>query len=219
MADYSIWPASDGPLVSFDDGIPLNVGTEFLVSTTAWVTHLRWWRGTIDVSPDNLRLYRVDSSSTGTVLAEVIAPAASGTGWQVSAITPVQIAAGIRYKTVVHVPGHYTATGGYWNGGPGAGGVVNGILTAPNTANANGGGQGTFKTGPPAFPDGSFNGGNYWADVVVTDVDPNDELPEPDPPDEVFTAGRIASGWAASGLNSGWTPGDTRTGWTAGELI
>jgi hypothetical protein len=173
VTDYSIWPATDGPFSSFDDGVALNVGTEFYVSTTAWVTHLRWWRGTTNVNADNLRLYRVDSSSAGTVLAEVTSPAASGTGWQSSAITPVQLTVGVRYKVVAHMPTHYVASGGYWTtGGPGESGVVQGILTAPNTGAADGGGQGTFKTGAVAYPDGSFNGGNYWVDIVLTDVDP-----------------------------------------------
>lgn len=174
MTDYSIWPATDGPLSSFDDGVALNVGTEFFVSTTAWVTHLRWWRGTTNVNADNLRLYRVDSASSGTMLAEVTSPAAAGTGWQVSTITPIQLTAGVRYKVVAHMPTHYVATGGYWaSGGPGDGGIVNGVLTAPDTANADGGGQGTFKTGAVAFPDGSFNGGNYWVDIILTNVDPS----------------------------------------------
>lgn len=173
MTDYSIWPATDGPFSSFDDGVALNVGTEFFVSTTAWVTHLRWWRGTTSVNADNLRLYRVDSSSSGTVLAEVTSPSASGTGWQSSAITPVQLTTGVRYKVVAHMPTQYVASGGYWTtGGPGESGIVQGILTAPNTGSADGGGQGTFKTGAVAYPDGSFNGGNYWVDIVLTDVDP-----------------------------------------------
>jgi len=174
VTDYSIWPATDGPLASFDDGVALNVGTEFFVSTTAWVTHLRWWRGTTNVNADNLRLYRVDSASSGTVLAEVLSPVASGTGWQSSSITPVELTAGVRYKVVAHMPTHYVATGGYWTtGGPGELGIVNGILTAPDTSAADGGGQGTFRTGAVAFPDGSFGGGNYWVDVLVTDVDPS----------------------------------------------
>ena len=87
MTNYSIWPATDGPLSSFDDGSAINVGTEFFVSTTAWVTHLRWFRGTTSVNADNLRLYRVDSPSSGTVLAEVTSPAASGVGWPTRSAT------------------------------------------------------------------------------------------------------------------------------------
>jgi len=173
MTTQRIWPATDGPNTSNDDGQAINVGTEFVVSTPAWVTALRWYRGTTSVNPDSLRLYQITSPSTGTMLAEVVSPVATGTGWHESPITPVAISAVTRYKSVAHMPNHYTATGGYWaGGGPGAGGIVNGFLTAPNTGNAEGGGQGTFRYGVVAFPDGTFNGGNYWVDVVVTDVDP-----------------------------------------------
>lgn len=174
MTIQRIWPATDGPNTSGSDGQAINVGTEFFVSTTAWVTALRWYRGTTSVNADNLRLYRVTSSSTGTMLAEVASPSAAGVGWQESSITPVQLTSGVRYKVVAHMPDHYTATGGYWTGGgPGGSGIVNGFLTAPDTGNADGGGQGTFLYGVVAFPGGSFNGGNYWVDVVVTDVDPS----------------------------------------------
>lgn len=174
MTIQRIWPATNGPNTSGSDGQAINVGTEFFVNVTAWVTGLRWYRGTTSVNADNLRLYQVTSSSTGTTLAEVVSPSAAGVGWQESVITPVVLTAGVRYKAVAHMPDHYTATGGYWTGGgPGSGGIVNGFLTAPDTTNADGGGQGTFSYGAVAFPGGSFNGGNYWVDVIVTDVDPS----------------------------------------------
>jgi hypothetical protein len=175
VTDYSIWPATDGPFSSSSDGQPINVGTEVyqLPGTPLWAVGVRWFRGTTNVNADNLRLYRVDSSSSGTVLAEVLSPAASGTGWQFSAITPVLLSSSNRYKAAAHLVDHYVATGGYWTaGGPGAGGITNGPLVAPDTGAADGGGQGTFKYGAVAFPDGSFNGGNYWVDIVLTDVDP-----------------------------------------------
>lgn len=173
MTVYSIWPATNGPDTSGDDGSSINVGTEFSVSGQAWVTGLRFYRGTTSVNPDSLRLYRVDSSSTGTLLGEITSPTPTGTGWQEFDLpSPVELTPAQAYKVVAHMPTHYTATGGYWSGGPGAGGLVNGILTAPDTSTAVGGGQGTFKYGVAAFPDGSFGGGNYWVDVLVTDVDP-----------------------------------------------
>lgn len=173
MTTQRIWPATNGPNTSGSDGQPINVGTEFFVNVPAWVIGLRWYRGTTSVNATNLRLYRVTSSSSGVVLAEVTSPVAVGVGWQESLVTPVGLTAGVRYKTVARMADHYTSTGGYWTvGGAGSAGIVNGFLTAPNTGNADGGGQGTFLYGVVAFPGGSFNGGNYWVDVVVTDVDP-----------------------------------------------
>lgn len=172
MTDYRVWPATNGPDTSGSDGTPINLGLEFYVTAQAWATHARVYRGTADVEPDNLRLYQVDSPSTGTMLAEITSPVFTGTGWQeVEFDTPVELTPLQAYKIVSHNPDHYTPTGGYWApGGPGEGGITNGILVTPDTSQV--AAQGTFAYGTPQFPTGTFGGGNYWVDVVVTDTDP-----------------------------------------------
>lgn len=172
MTDYRVWPATNGPDTSGSDGTPINLGLEFYVTAQAWCTHARVYRGTVDVEPDNLRLYQVDSPSTGTMLAEIVSPVFGGTGWQeVEFDTPVELTPLQAYKVVSHNPDHYTPTGGYWApGGPGEGGRTNGILVAPDTQQV--AAQDTFAYGTPQFPTGTFNGGNYWVDIVVTDTDP-----------------------------------------------
>lgn len=174
MTDYRVWPATNGPDTSGSDGTPINLGMEWYVTTAAWSTHARWYRGTANVQPDNVRLYRIDAPGVYTVVAEIASPTWSGTGWQEPAWpTPVPLTALQAYEVVVHYPDHYTATGGYWTAsGPGAGGITNGVLVAPDTVQASTGSQGAYGYGAPAFPTGTFNGGNYWVDVVVTDTDP-----------------------------------------------
>lgn len=172
MTDYSIFTA-DGPFTSSADD-PVNLGHQFSVDTQGWVIGLRYFRGAVNVNPDELRLWRADSSAAGTSLASVTPPAASTLGWQtVMLAVPVEITAGQIYKTVGHFPDHYVATSGFWTSGDGAAGIVNGILTGQNNDNSLGG-QGTFKYGAEnQYPDGTFNGGGYWVDVLVTDVDPS----------------------------------------------
>lgn len=174
MTTYRVWPATNGPDTSGSDGTPINLGLEWYVTTTAWSTHARWYRGTVNVQPDNIRLYRIDTPGVYTVVAEITSPTWTGTGWQEPAWpAPVALSPLQPYEVVVHYPDHYTATGGYWaTGGPGAGGITNGILVAPDTVQASTGSQGAYGYGSPAFPTGTFNGGNYWVDVVVTDTDP-----------------------------------------------
>lgn len=175
MTTYSIWPATNGPDTSNSDGQAINLGIEFYVTDPAWVTHLRFYRGSALVQPDNLRLYEVDSAAAGTMVAEVTAPTFSGTGWQEYEIDPVELTPDQRYRVVAHMPDDYTATGGYWaSGGPGDGGRTNGILVAPDDDAATGNDQGSFLYSPtPAFPTESFNGGNYWVDIIATDEDPD----------------------------------------------
>lgn len=179
MTVQRIWPATNGPNTSAADAQPVNAATEFEVTSTAWVTALRYYRGTVSANAANLRLYRVDSDTTGTVLAELLSPVLSGVGWQEFAVTPVPLVIGQRYRVAGHFLGEFTATGGYFNpGGPGDAGITNGFLYAPNAASAVGGDQGSFNyDAVPRMPDTSFSGGNYWLDVVVTDVDPTAPAP------------------------------------------
>jgi hypothetical protein len=175
-----IWPATNGPDTSGADSQPVNVATEFNVSVQAWATSLWFYRGTTAAQPDNLRLYRVDTATTGTVLAEVAAPVLGATlGWREFPITPVELTPGQAYRVAGHFAEDFTATAGYWTGGgPGAAGITNGFLTAPNDATATASDQGSFNyDAAPRMPDNSFGGGNYWMDVTVTDVDPTAESP------------------------------------------
>jgi hypothetical protein len=173
VTDYRIWPATNGPNADNADNA-INLGIQFSVSAQAWVIALRYYRGTTNVNPDDLRLWQVDSAVSGTSLANVVPPAAGASiGWQeVALATPVELTPGQVYKTVGHMPTHYVATPNYWTSGAGSAGITNGILTAQSNA-ASTGGQGTFTyNASPVFPTSTFNGGNYWIDVVVTDVDP-----------------------------------------------
>jgi hypothetical protein len=172
VTEYSIF-TSDGPFTSSADD-PVNLGHQFSVASQGWVIGLRYFRGAVDVNPDELRLWQADSASAGTSLASVVPPVASTLGWQTVPLVPaVELTPGQIYKTVGHFPDHYVATPGFWTSGDGAAGITNGILTAQNNDAALGG-QGTFKYGAGnQYPDGTFNGGGYWVDVLVTDVDPS----------------------------------------------
>jgi hypothetical protein len=207
VTDHRIWPATNGPDVSFNDGVGINLGTEFYVASTGWVIGARFYRGTASVSPDDLRLYRVDSPGAGTELAVIASPSYSGTGWiEVDFATPVQLAALQAYKIVGHFPDHYTATGGYWaTGGPGQGGITDAYLTAPDTTQAAGGAQATFATGTAGtYPTGTFNGGNYWVDIVITDIDPDGDVTfDGSAPAAANATGSLAAARSLTGSSDG----------------
>jgi hypothetical protein len=180
VADYSIFTGVSGPgSDAGDPGADINLGHIFQVSTTCWVTAIRFWRGATSIN--GTQKGRIFTVATQTVLTgtAVDFPALSGTGWQTATLsTPVQLTANTSYKVVVHFTDNYSATGGYWSTGAGVGGRTDGPLTAPDA----GGiplGIGSIKQGsygytadPNAYPDSYFGGGNYWVDLVVTDVDP-----------------------------------------------
>lgn len=177
MTDYQIWPATSGPGSSFPDA-SVNLATEFFVSTNAWVKAIRFWRADTNVTGTvQGRVWQAINSTSGTAVAGTdVTFTLVGTGWQqADIVTPVPITAGVRYKVACLFPSGYSATGDYWSSGPGGAGITNGILTAPNQAGSVGGStQGCFAYNVAlTYPDnGSPNAGNYWVDVVVTDVDP-----------------------------------------------
>lgn len=175
MATYRIWPSASGPS-NADNGDPVTLGTRFRLSATGWVTHLHYWRGTTDDNGTHQGVVYLVSGGT-QVSGTLVTFVDSGTGWQTAALAaPVQLAADTLYCVAVfHPNGRPAFTGAYWvSGGPGASGITNGILTAPNSADA--GGQGVFNgAGSLAHPTGSFNQTNYWVDLTVTDTDPTQQ--------------------------------------------
>lgn len=178
MADFRIWPATDGPAFAFEDD-PVNLGTEFYVTQTCWLKQIHCWRG--DTAMDGTVLGRVwiaSGGSAGTALAGTdVTFTLSGTGWQTATLaTPVQLTANVRYRASIHAPSGYTGSGNYWTSGAGSAGHTNGPLVAPSSGPGGhqSGTQGSFAySAGYAFPNSTFQGGNYWVDVTVTDVDPN----------------------------------------------
>lgn len=187
MTDWSIWPATNGPNTDAGDASDISRGVIFRLSSPGWLKAIRFYRGTTAVgnSAGALapvgRLYTlVDGlpvSATDVTFTLTAAP-----GWQVATLPVAKpLAANVSYKAVV-LTGNYTATGGYFASGAGVGGIVNGILTAPDAGgNPSGIGpiqQMSFKqpTTGIEFPSTYFNGGNYWVDVVVSDTDPGTDI-------------------------------------------
>lgn len=186
MALHRIWPATNGPNTDTGDATDISRGVIFRLSATGWLTAIRFYRGTTNVgnwSTSNAPQGQVYLHSTGLpVSGTLVTFALTGTGWLEAALpTPVQLTANTTYKAAV-ITGNYTATGGYFASGAGVGGIVSGIITAPDAGgNPSGIGsiqQGSFKqpTTGLEYPDQYFNGGNYWVDVVVSDVDPGADV-------------------------------------------
>lgn len=179
MADYRIWPATNGPNTDAGDpASPVNLGLIFQVSSTCWAKAIHFYRGATSVNgPVKGRIFLV---STGLVVSGTAVDfTLSGTGWQTATLaSPVQLTANTSYKVAIHSDDNYTATGGYWATGAGVGGITNGPLTAPDAGGTPLGlgtiQQGSFRytTDPDLYPNSYFGGGNYWVDVTVTDTDP-----------------------------------------------
>ncbi|OPC83018.1 hypothetical protein B4N89_20615 [Embleya scabrispora] len=174
MATYRLWPATNGSPTD-EATNPINLGTEIILSATGWVTALHFWRATLsELGPVSGAIYNVTTATqvTGTAVTFTL----SGTGWHTATLAaPVQLSAGTRYVIVIRHTDRYAGTGGYFASGPGASGISNGIITAPaasavTTAPV---GNGRFdEAGAIAAPASTFNGGCYWGDATIADVNP-----------------------------------------------
>lgn len=163
------------PTNATSDDAAVNLGTEFYVTSQAWVTALRWYQP-VGNSPSSsnrtLGIFRVDSASTGTLVAGPVTSTPSGSGWQtVDLETPYELTANQRYRVVVlHPNGRYGSTSFTFNGGSN---LVQDFITAPNTANATGNDNGSYFYGSSlAFTNDSFNSTYYWSDALITATNP-----------------------------------------------
>jgi hypothetical protein len=178
------------------DPTPYTMGVQFTVSVSGGTLTAVWFYSDTGAGelPENILLYAV---SGGTLVHAEAASwsGAAGTGW-IRAVfaSPPSLTSGTAYKACVDnatvVSNWYTHTSNYWDTGAGSGGVTSGPLTAPNNAGGDGG-QDTFSTSVPAYPNTSFNAANYWVDPEITTAAP----PAPQVQQSNIPESASVSGW------------------------
>lgn len=175
MATYNIFQSL--PSVGPDaDTQSASLGTEFVATSQCWITQLRWFRpfgGTEDIRTG--ALYRVEGDGSGTlVLGPVAIPTPDPGSWGTVDVGPFRVSSGSRYRVVVfHPGGRFPVYAGYFStGGPGASDTIRGPITIPNSVSSTA--QGAYAYGNSiSYPTLTYNGGAYFSDITVTDVDPN----------------------------------------------
>ncbi|WP_428425276.1 DUF4082 domain-containing protein [Pararhizobium sp.] len=151
----SLWTMASKPAVETNverDGVEL--GVRFQASTSGSVQGVRFYKGFYNVGEHKVSLWKAD----GTLLATGISTGESLSGWQtVTFSSAIQITAGTSYVASYHSDGYYSSTGGYFNSG-----YTKGALSVSQ-------GGGVYAYGSTStFPGNSFNGFNYWVDVVFS---------------------------------------------------
>ncbi len=154
----SLFEETQGPAgPGSNEGRPVELGMKFSASVSGTITGIRFYKAVGDTGPHTGSIW----SSTGALLATVTFTNESLSGWQTATFSaPVQISAGTTYVASYHTTGAYVATPGYFNGT-----VTNGPLSAPSTATGGGNGVFAYSSGS-IFPNASYQGTNYWVDVV-----------------------------------------------------
>ena len=149
----SLWTLASKPakdVVLDRDGVEL--GVRFSSTTSGSVEAIRFYKGFYNTGDHKVSLWAADGSllATGTSTGESIS------GWQtVKFSSPIQITAGTTYVASYHTNGYYSATDQYFNST-----YSNGPLRV-----AQGGGVYAYG-GSSMFPGNTYNGANYWVDVV-----------------------------------------------------
>ncbi|MEO8062817.1 MAG: DUF4082 domain-containing protein [Pseudomonadota bacterium] len=155
----SIWPA-ETPSGGVDaDSNSVELGVRFRTSAAGNVTALRFFKHSQNTGTHVGSLW----SASGTLLGQVTFAGESASGWQVQTLaSPVALTANTDYVVSYHTSsGFYTGDDNYFT----TSGVTSGPLLAPQ--DGSGGSNGLYKYGSSSvFPTDTYNGENYWVDVV-----------------------------------------------------
>ncbi len=147
------------------DASAVNVGVSFTATQNGSITGLRFYKGAGNTGTHVGTLY----NSSGTALAAVTFTGETASGWQqANFATPVAVLANTVYVAAYHAPvGGYASDNGYFSGSA----FDNAPLRAPQ--DGVGAANGVYVYGAsPAFPTSSYQGSNYWVDVVFSTAAP-----------------------------------------------
>lgn len=146
-------------VVGVNDPNSVELGVKFTSTQAGTISALRFYKGPLNTGVHTGTLW----TAAGTQLATATYVNETASGWQQVALpTPIAISANTTYVASYHTAGNYAGDGSYFA----TAGHVSGPLTAPATG-AVSGGNGTYAyAGSTIFPTNSFQGTNYWVDVV-----------------------------------------------------
>ena len=164
----SLWsPATVPATASVADTASVNLGVKFRSTVAGYVSGIRFYKGSANTGTHVGSLW----SANGTLLARATFGNETAAGWQeVKFASPVAIAANTVYVASYLAPrGGYAFNGGYFT----AAGHSNAPLYALRDGESGGNGLYAYAAGS-AFPGSSYQGGNYWVDVVFSTTAPPD---------------------------------------------
>lgn len=139
--------------IDANDSGAYEMGVRFAPATNGAITGVKFYKGAANTGTHTGTLWSGSGQqlATGTFGGETVS------GWQtLTFATPVNVTAGTIYvASYTNTTGHYSVDTGYFQRTA----VTNPLLSAPAAGN------GVFKVGT-GFPTSTFQGGNYWVDVL-----------------------------------------------------
>lgn len=150
-------------LVDSGEGGALELGLRFRVDADGFVNGVRFYKAAGNTGPHVGRLW----TAGGQLLASAPFAAESPQGWQeVDFPSQVPVTAGTTYVA------SYSTTTGHYSVDPRAFlGAGAGAWPVRALSSEDAGGNGVYLYGGSGFPTGTYQGGNYWVDVVFDDTD------------------------------------------------
>jgi hypothetical protein len=162
--DHTLWNSSVAPAnPAVSEGSAVELGVKFTSDINGEITGIRFYKGAGNTGTHTATLW----SASGTALATATFSGETSQGWQhVSFDEPVPITQDTVYVASYHAPnGHYALDSGYFSSSA----YDNPPLRAPATGAA--GGNGVYRYGNGGtMPASTYNGGNYWVDVVLREA-------------------------------------------------
>ena len=165
---------STTPSISADpDTGGVNLGLEFWVTSSCTLAGIRFLQPSTGGNTNTRSVGLWDLVSSSFVVSSTRTVVSGDAGkWVIYTLpTPYNLVVNRKYRAIVlHPAGKYAATSGYFqSGGPGASNIINGPLVIPTSANATGGLQGSYLYASTlSNTNSSFNGANYYTDVIVS---------------------------------------------------
>lgn len=154
-------------LTNQNDGTDYTLATLFSADVDGTVNGVRWYSALQGEAGRIGLLWRYDTETSGTLLAQVNFVTTVDGGWNYTAFaSPVAVVAGQKYLTAIYIPRWYTALAGGL-----ASPIVNGDLTAPADNAGLPQRNGRFNnagSGAPAYPSSGFGGNLYMVDTDFT---------------------------------------------------
>lgn len=153
--EATIWSSSSIPAnPTVDDRQPVELGLRFTADQSVDLKGFSFYKGIGNDGPHSARLW----TASGTLLVEAAFTEETASGRQtVMLASPYRLSAGSGYVVSYHTTSGYAATGGYFSEA-----FASGDLTISGT-------NGVFAYGPAgSFPTATYNGTNYWVDIVYT---------------------------------------------------
>ncbi|MEV7966768.1 DUF4082 domain-containing protein [Sphaerisporangium sp. NPDC088356] len=147
---------------SNNDSSSVELGLKFTAEMDGTITGVRFYKSAENTGTHTGNLW----SATGTLLATGTFANETASGWQTLTFsTPVSVTAGQIYVASYHAPqGHYAGDTGFFNSGAYDNSPLRALVN-----NGAGGGNGVYGYGVSSgFPTSSYNGDNYWVDVLFT---------------------------------------------------